>query len=139
MGDLLDLCYCQAARQSARFLTRLYDRHLAPVGVNIQQFSILGTVAKNPGILIADLADRMVMERTTLVRALKPLRESGLITSASSGVGRSLALSVTRHGFKVIVEGMPLWKEAQREFEELFGSSEAAVLRKEMQKASVVA
>ncbi len=139
MREALELCYCQAARRSARFLSRMYDRHLAPVGINIQQLSILGAIAHNPGLLTADLADRMVMERTTLVRALKPLREAGLVISERSDTGRSLTLTVSRRGYKVVAEAMPLWEAAQQEFETQFGSGNAATLRKEMQKASALA
>ncbi|QAY95478.1 MarR family transcriptional regulator [Methylovirgula ligni] len=139
MQEPLELCYCQAARRSARFLSRMYDRHLAPVGINIQQLSILGAITHNPGLLIADLADRMVMERTTLVRALKPLREAGLVMSGASGTSRSLALTVSRRGHKVVADAMPLWEAAQHEFETQFGSGNAATLRKEMQKASALA
>jgi DNA-binding MarR family transcriptional regulator len=139
MQEPLELCYCQAARRSARFLSRMYDRHLAPVGINIQQLSILGAIAHNPGLLIADLAERMVMERTTLVRALKPLREAGFVISERSETGRSLALTVSRPGSKVVAEAMPLWEAAQHEFETQFGSSKAAALRTEMRKASALA
>jgi DNA-binding MarR family transcriptional regulator len=61
-------CYSHAARSSARFLSRLYDHHLAPAGINIQQLAILSMILHKAGILIADLAEQMVMERTTLVR-----------------------------------------------------------------------
>jgi DNA-binding MarR family transcriptional regulator len=139
MSEPLELCYCQAARRSARFLSRLYDRHLAPAGINVQQLSILSTIENDPGLLIADLADRMVMERTTLVRALKPLQDAGLVVTKPSGTGRSLMLNVSRRGCKIIADAIPLWEVAQREFETLFGADRAIRLRKEMQKAAVLA
>lgn len=134
-----DLCYCQAARRSARFLSRLYDRHLAPEGINIQQLSILSLVLRDPGILIADLADQMVMERTTLVRALKPLRKAGLLVSEPAGTGRSLALKASQKGQRKAASAVLLWREAQREFEALFGVAEATSLRAAMRKASALA
>ncbi len=138
MNEPHELCYCQAARRSARFLSRLYDRHLAPAGVNIQQMAILSLILHNPGILIADLADHMVMERTTLVRALKPLQKAGLVNTEPSGSGRSLVLTVSRRGRQTALETVPLWNNAQREFEVLFGADKAASLRKGMQKASTL-
>jgi hypothetical protein len=69
----VDLCHCLAARRHARLLTRLYDRHLAPSNLSISQFSVLAMIEARPQLLIAELAEAMVMERTTLVRALKPL------------------------------------------------------------------
>lgn len=139
MNESYELCYCQAARRSARFLSRLYDRHLLPAGINIQQLSILSAIKHNPGILIVDLAERMVMERTTLLRALKPLQKLGLVGSNPSGTGRSLALTVSRLGQKKVAEAHPLWVEAQREFEALFGADKASTLRKGMRQASALA
>ena len=37
----IELCSCFAARQAARYLTKLYERHLADVELTSAQFSIL--------------------------------------------------------------------------------------------------
>lgn len=113
-------------------MSRLYDRHLAPVGVNVQQFSILSAIYENPGISIADLAGQMVMERTTLVRALKPLQEAELVEREPSGVGRSLALRISARGEEKLLNADRLWHNAQREFEKVFGKDRAVRLREEM-------
>ncbi len=39
--DSPDLCYAQRPRKNDRHLSRLYDGHLAPVGLSVSQFSIL--------------------------------------------------------------------------------------------------
>ena len=131
-----ELCYCHAARGSARFLSRLYDRHLAPTGINIQQLTLLSMILHNPGVLIANLAEQMVMERTTLVRALRPLQEAGLVESEPSDTGRRLVLSVSQPGRQKIMEAFPLWNNAQREFESRFGAARTRSLRKALQEAS---
>ena len=113
-------------------------QRLAPAGINIQQMSILSLILHNPEILIAELADHMVMERTTLVRALKPLQKAGLVKTKPSGAGRSLLLTVSRRGRQTALDAAPLWGNAQREFETLFGADKAASLRKGMQKASTL-
>jgi DNA-binding MarR family transcriptional regulator len=133
------LCYCQASRRSSRHLTRTYDRHLAPAGISISQYAILATLERDPDLLVAELADRMVMERTTLVRALKPLRQAGYVLSGQVGSGRSLALSLSPHGLKKLAEARPLWNAAQNEFEKAFGVQRAVRLRKEMLAASLLA
>ncbi len=133
------LCYCQAIRRSARYLTRMYDRHLASAGISISQYSILATLQSEPHLLVAALADRMVMERTTLVRALRPLREAGLVESGAGGSGRSLALSLSQRGLKKVAETRPLWEAAQKEFENVFGARRAMRLRKEMREVSLLA
>jgi DNA-binding MarR family transcriptional regulator len=124
-----DLCYSLAARRSARYLTRLYDRHIASTGLASSQFSILSMLECYPGISVAELARTMVMERTTLVRALKPLQEAGWVQSESAGPGRALRLSATRAGLRKVAEALPAWQAAQAEFEATFGQARAARLR----------
>ena len=130
-----ELCYCQAARRSARFLSRTYDRHLSPTGLNVQQFSILSLIAANEGVTIAALADEMVIDRTTLVRALKPLQDSGFVSTKPAGKWGSLSLKLTRDGKKRVLDGDSLWQDAQREFEAKFGKVRAGQLREEMKQA----
>jgi DNA-binding MarR family transcriptional regulator len=135
----LELCYCQAARRNARFLSRLYDRHLAPEGISIQQFTILSVIDCQPGLLIADLAEKLVMERTSLVRALKPLRDAGWVCTQRAKGNRSLVLTVSRGGHRKVVAAQPLWNEAQHEFEMLYGTDKASQLRDGLHEASSLA
>src|SRR5471032_1857726 len=67
-------CNCFAIRQAARFVSQLYERHVSQAGVTAAQFTLLAAIHRRPGVTMAELADAMVMERTTLVRALKPLQ-----------------------------------------------------------------
>jgi DNA-binding MarR family transcriptional regulator len=129
-------CYCHAAKAGARAVSRMYDRHLAPADINVSQFAILANLERNPGMLVIDLAERMVMARTTLVRALQPLRAAGLLETAACGAGRSLALSLTEQGALKIREARPLWRKAQQEFEKTFGAVRAEKLRGELLAAS---
>src|SRR5271157_2996991 len=73
------LCNCQAIRQAARQVTQLYDRHLAPVGLRTTQFSLLARLERAGPLAINELAARMVMDRTTMGRALRPLQREGLV------------------------------------------------------------
>ena len=134
-----ELCYCQAARRNARFLSRMYDRHLAPAAINVQQYSILSVISERDGIHVAALAEEMVMERTTLLRALKPLQEAGLVGRVSGGKGRSVSLRITAPGKAKLLDANSLWRDAQREFEAKFGKGRAARLREEMKEAFATA
>lgn len=126
-----DLCHCLASRRGARMLSRIYDRHLAPAGINISQFALLSYLGREPGLSASGLASRMVMERTTLVRALKPLRAAGLIDGAAEG-GPDLRFRLTEQGKRVLDAAGPLWTAAQDEFEGAFGTARAANLRDEL-------
>lgn len=124
-----DLCHCLAARRSARYLTRCYDRHLAAAGLSTSQFSMLALVERQPGISIAELAALMVMERTTLLRALKPLREDGLLLTEAQGAKAALAYTLSAAGAKKLLQAEPCWIAAQQEFEANTGLQQARKLR----------
>lgn len=124
-----DLCHCLAARRNARFLTRLYDRHLAAASLSISQFSLLAMLGTHPDISISELAELMVMERTTLVRALKPLQTAGLIHSRAEGVRSALRLGLSDAGMAKIKESEPFWLAAQAEYEAHIGTDRALSIR----------
>src|SRR5262249_35374135 len=65
-----DPCNCFALRAAARHVTALYDQALAPLDLRITQFSILATLRQAGPLTVNALADAMVMDRTTLTRAM---------------------------------------------------------------------
>ncbi|WP_433695997.1 MarR family winged helix-turn-helix transcriptional regulator [Paraburkholderia phenoliruptrix] len=128
-----DECNCFALRQAARHITQLYERHLGAVGLTAAQFTILAKLARTPGVPILDLADAMVMERTTLVRAMKPLQRDGLVVSEpAEHDSRTYLFSLTEEGEKTFDEAVIAWRAAQDEFEKKFGHVRAKALRAEL-------
>lgn len=75
----------------------------------------------------------MVMERTTLMRALHPLEDSGLIVRDFQG-RRKIELSLTPVGEAKLERVKPLWAEAQTAVEAASGEGEAGALRDLMLK-----
>jgi DNA-binding MarR family transcriptional regulator len=124
---------CFAIRQAARYVSQLYDRHLAHVGLTITQFSILGRISRARSLTMKQLADAMVMERTTLVRAIQPLQRDGLLTGRSAqSKGRELSLSLTPAGDAKYAAARIHWDAAQEDFEQRFGVERSATLRREL-------
>jgi DNA-binding MarR family transcriptional regulator len=124
---------CFAIRQAARYVSQLYDRHLAQVGLTITQFSILGRFHGGRLLTMKQLADAMVMERTTLVRAIQPLQRDGLLSSRSAPTkGRELSLRWTPAGEAKYAAARAHWDAAQEDFEQRFGAERAATLRREL-------
>jgi len=124
-----DLCHCLAARRHARLLTRLYDRYLMPAEISCSQFSILAMINEWPDISISELAEAMVMERTTLVRALKPLQVKGFITQRVTGPRSAIRLSLSSEGVSKLREAEGYWQAVQAEEEDVAGKDEAEALR----------
>ncbi|NTX28047.1 MarR family transcriptional regulator [Burkholderia pyrrocinia] len=130
--DLLD-DDCFALRQASRHISKLYEHHLSAVDITPTQFSLLGTLAVTAGMTMAELAKAMVMDRTTLVRALKPLLRRGLVAAPAEGKRhRRLQVVLTAHGSKKLAEAAVHWAAAQASFERDFGSQQAAHLRREL-------
>jgi DNA-binding MarR family transcriptional regulator len=128
-----DECNCFALRQAARYVTQIYERHLGEVGLTAAQFTIMAKLARKPDLSILDLADMMVMERTTLVRALKPLQRDGFVLSEpSEHDGRTFLFSLSDAGHRVFEQAAIAWRAAQDEFEVKFGRSRAKALRGEL-------
>jgi len=129
----LELCNCFAARQAARHLTRQYERHLSGAELTSAQFSILVAVEEAGEMTMNELADALVMDRTTLLRALKPLQRADLLVSRPSEDDvRRLVFSLSAAGARRLKKAVALWTKAQQELEASIGSSAAARLRAEL-------
>jgi hypothetical protein len=76
---------CFALRQASRHISKLYELYLSEVGITPTQFSILRTLGHFPSLTMAELATAMAMDRTTLVRALKPCSNVALWWLRSKG------------------------------------------------------
>jgi DNA-binding MarR family transcriptional regulator len=126
-------CNCFALRQAARHVTRLYEHHLADAQLTSAQFSILGALHEGGPMTMADLAGVMVMDRTTLLRAMKPLQREDLLKSTSSPADpRQLVFALSPAGERKLKQALPLWNRAQEEFEADMGPREAARLRRSL-------
>jgi DNA-binding MarR family transcriptional regulator len=103
-------------RRATRALTRAYDDALAPHGITIQQFAILRhtreAMAGAP-VPLSHLAQRLVMERTSLYRALPPLERAGWIALESASP-RSRSAQVTPQGIALIAAATPAWDALQQ-------------------------
>lgn len=130
---------CFAVRQAARHLSQLYERHLSAAGLTPTQFSILGALGAaaveggEASVTMAQLSRAMVMERTTLVRALRPLLRGALVADlAQASDCRRRRLALTQAGRARLTEANVHWRAAQDEFERRFGPRRAAWLRREL-------
>ncbi|WP_116141931.1 MarR family winged helix-turn-helix transcriptional regulator [Trinickia diaoshuihuensis] len=129
--QIADACNCFALRQAARFVTQIYERHLQPIGVTPAQFSIMAALSRREDMLMSELAEALVMDRTTLLRALKPLQRDGLVQAGvSEGDARAHTLNLTKLGLRTFGQAKRAWRSAQNEFEQQFGERRAKALRK---------
>ena len=109
-------CTCGSLRRASRAVTRIYDEIAKPTGWRATQVGILGALHVSGSKPISQLADRMVMERTTVTRDLKPLEKRGLVEIKSGEDRRVRVVSLTEKGREVLASAYPLWKRAQSHF-----------------------
>ncbi len=114
-------CACFNLRKTARAVSQLYDKVLKPVGLRGTQFSLLAAIARSESITISHLAERLVMERTTLTRNLRPLEKQGLIKVIPGMDLRTRVVTLTTKGYQTLDNALPLWERAQARFVEGFG------------------
>jgi DNA-binding MarR family transcriptional regulator len=122
-------CNCLALRQAARHVSQIYDSHLAAVGLKGTQYSILAKLNRLGPLSINELAKSMVMDRTTLGRAVRPLQRDKLLTIGAGDDGRTRRLQLTAAGQAKVKAAAARWREAQKTFELAFGAAESAELR----------
>jgi len=122
-------CNCLALRQAARHVSQIYERYLAAEGLKSTQYSILSKLNRLGPLSINELAKSMVMDRTTLGRAVRPLQRDRLLTIGPGDDGRMRRLTLTPTGQARLKAAMVRWREAQKEFELAFGVPQAAELR----------
>ena len=122
-------CNCLALRQAARHVSQIYDSYLASEGLRTTQFSVLAKLNRLGPLSINELAKAMVMDRTTLGRAIRPLERDKLLTIGAGDDGRTRSLRLTPRGEARLKAAVPKWREAQKKFEMTFGSRDAVELR----------
>ena len=122
-------CNCQALRQAARHVSQIYDNHLAAEGLTTSQFSILSKLNRLGPMSINELAKLMVMDRTTLGRALRPLQRDRLLSVEADDDARRRKIKLTTTGETRVKAASAKWREAQKEFELSFGVPEAVGMR----------
>jgi DNA-binding MarR family transcriptional regulator len=133
----LEACNCFATRQAARHITRIYEKHLAGAHLTSAQFSILVSLDEKEDMSMNELSAALVMDRTTLLRALKPLQREGLLKNQPNKQDtRQLLLSLSTEGQRRLKMAVRLWRNAQTEFEEQVGRSRAARMRRDLMAVS---
>lgn len=125
-------CNATALRKACRRLTQLYDDALQASGLRSTQFAILVELQQQAPAppTVAQLAARLVMDRSALGHNLRPLEREGLVSLQEGNEDRRRRhVVLTTQGKAKLREGLRLWEAAQRRFNEVFGEARATQLR----------
>lgn len=115
------ICNCLNLRRASLAITKIYDEKLEPSGLSVSQYSIIKHLYHLGTVSVSDLSASIRLDRTTLVRSLKPLEEDGLITDISENGTRNRQLQLTEKGLSKYQEAAQLWGEAQQYIEQNLG------------------
>jgi DNA-binding MarR family transcriptional regulator len=128
-NELLAECACFDLRKATRAVSRMYDDFLRDAGVNVTQFSQLRLIGAKQEIAVSTLGRDMVMDRTSVTRALAPLERDGLISSRPGADKRFRVVSLTKKGRKLVEDAEPKWRRAQEALMEEIGANRWSVMR----------
>ena len=121
-------CTCANLRKAARVVTQAYDVALQPVGLKSTQFILLANLAERGDMPLTQLAEALVMDRTTLTRNLKPLVRQGLILLVQEEDLRVRKVSLTKAGQEAVGTARPHWEAMQIRIGESLGEARWAGL-----------
>ena len=116
-------CVCFNLRRVTRAVTQAFDAEIRRHGIRSTQGTLLTAIHMVGPTNMADLSDVLGMERTTLLRNLRPLQRDEWVAVESSGPGGRVEISLTAKGRKQIEKLAPAWESAQRAVVDVLGES----------------
>ena len=97
--------------------------------MTVTQYGLLGHLAKFDGVSIGTLAEKLIMDPTTLTRNLRPLERQGFVAIRPDlRDKRSRCLHLTTSGRQAFAAAKPAWARAQRQIERALGEAETPAL-----------
>jgi len=119
--DVAGACAAQKTRNASRKLSRRYDDALRPLGLKCSQYSMLVIITLTEDRTLTELAGHVGLERTTLIRNLKPLEREGWVKVSEEGYRRARTVEITEQGLAKLEEALPIWYATQKSLKEELG------------------
>jgi len=110
-------------RRASRAVTQHFDHALAPLGLRTTQFTLLGALAVAGPVSTNELSAGLVVDRTTLTRNLRLLRDAGLVETQPGRNGREVRFILSDEGRDLFARAIPVWREAQGSIVTAFGAA----------------
>jgi len=131
-------CLCGNLRMAARAVTRVYDEHLRPSGMQASQLAVLWAVAGMPQATVKDIAAQIAMDETALLRNLRVLEGREWVSLEVGDDRRQRLVHLTAAGQRAFAKALPLWKTAQDAVDEVLEGSIKEMNRKLLQLTRAV-
>jgi DNA-binding MarR family transcriptional regulator len=88
---------------------------------------------------VTQLAEELVMDRTTLARNLKPLESQGLLTIEAGTDRRRHLVRLTERGRQALARAQPYWEQAQHQVVTRLGHEQWHALRDSLKATMTLA
>jgi DNA-binding MarR family transcriptional regulator len=121
-------CVCFNLRRATRVVTQFFDVEMRRHGIRSTQASVLAALHTTGPSNMAELSEILGMERTTLLRNLRPLQRDGLVTVEGGGRGGFVELTLTAKGREQIEKLTPACESAQRAAVKVLGEKRWSAL-----------
>ena len=129
-------CTCFNLRRVTRVITQCFDAELRKYGIRVTQTPILSALQARSGWSMAELSDWLGMERTTLVRNLRPLQREGLVEISGGGRGGHVELAITVKGRTALSQMLPGWRLAQQKVVATLGEQRWSTILGDLEQAA---
>jgi DNA-binding MarR family transcriptional regulator len=131
----MENCVCFNLRWVTRAVTRYFDAELRRHGMRPTQTPILAALTAKPVWRMEELSSWLGMERTTLVRNLRPLEREGLLEIAGAGRGSRVRVSISAKGKRELDKAKPAWRAAQETVVKTLGKSRWSAILSDLDRA----
>ena len=133
----LENCVCFNLRWVTRVVTQFYDAEMRRHGIRPTQGTLLASLNGRDTWSMAELSDWLGMERTTLVRNLRPLQRDGLVRVVGGGRGNRVELTITAKGRRRMEKLAPAWRFAQNAAVKTLGEKRWSTILSDLETAAL--
>jgi DNA-binding MarR family transcriptional regulator len=129
-------CTCFNIRRVSRVLTQFFHLEVRRHGMRPTQAPILRALQAKNGWSMAELSEWLGMERTTLLRNLRPLQRDGLARATGGGRGGHVTLEITEKGRKAVAATYPAWRSAQEKVVAILGQDRWSAIISDLEEVA---
>jgi DNA-binding MarR family transcriptional regulator len=119
-------------------VSRFYENFISQSGLTTAQYMLLSCLKLYGPLTMRALSRASRLERTTLVRKLKPLQKEGFARVCKGDAGKANEVALTDEGRKILETAEPLWKRAQESFKARLDGDEREYLTRIVSKLSQI-
>lgn len=110
-------------------MAALYDAALAPVRINVAQFSMLRSIERHQPVSLTELAKLHELDRSTMGRNIRVVERLGLVLTWPGEDMREHVVQLSDVGLAALRRAEPLWEQCQNALAERLGSERINLLK----------